>query len=89
MKTNASPLDVHDEMMALKTEIAHLKALVKFYEEQFRLAKHRRIGARSEQSQYDFTQLSIFNEAEQCADANVPDRSLWRSRSITAGGRVL
>jgi len=55
-------------------EIAELKALVKFYEEQFRLNKHRQFGASSEKSEYD--QLSIFNEADATADANVPEPEL-------------
>jgi transposase len=44
------------------SKIAKLEALVKYYEEQFRLAKHKQFGVSSEKSEYD--QLSIFNEAE-------------------------
>jgi len=76
MKTNDLPLDMHAEMAALKTEIAQLKTLVKFYEEQFRLAKHRQFSARSEKSEYDFAQLSIFNEAEYFADTAVSEPEL-------------
>lgn len=57
-------------------EIAELKTLVKYYEEQFRLAKHRQFGASSEKSAYDFGQLSIFDEAELFADANVAEPEL-------------
>ena len=42
--------------------IAELEALLKFYEEQFKLSKHRQFGASSEKS--DFSQMSFFNEAE-------------------------
>ena len=58
----------------LKNRIAELEALVKFYEEQFRLAKHRQFGASSEKSEYD--QINLFNEAEATADANVPEPEL-------------
>jgi transposase len=56
--------------------IAELEALVKYYEEQFRLAKHRQFGAKSEKSEYDFAQLSIFNEAELFTDADVTEPEL-------------
>ena len=56
--------------------IAELETLVKYYEEQFRLTKHRQFGASSEKSEYDFGQLSIFNEVEATADANVPEPEL-------------
>lgn len=56
--------------------IAELEALVKYYEEQFRLSKHRQFGASSEKSEYDFSQLSIFNEAELFADADTPEPEL-------------
>jgi len=65
------------EIVAKKdARIAELEALVKYYEEQFRLSKHRQFGASSEKSEYDFSQLSIFNEAEATADANVPEPEL-------------
>jgi transposase len=54
--------------------IAELEALIKFYEEQFRLAKHRQFGSSSEKSEYE--QFSFFNEAEATADANVPEPEL-------------
>lgn len=50
-----------------------MEALVKYYEEQLRLSKHRQFGASSEKSEYDFGQLTIFNEAELFADANMPE----------------
>jgi len=54
----------------LKTRNTELEALVKYYEEQFRLHKHRQFGARSEKSQYDngFMQPDIFNEVEATVD---------------------
>jgi len=74
MKSDVSSVDLQAENAELKTQIAELKALVKYYEAQFRLAKHRQFGASSEKSEYD--QLSIFNEAEATADANTPEPEL-------------
>jgi len=47
---------------ALEQRQAELELLLKFYEEQFKLSKHRQFGASSEKS--DFSQMSFFNEAE-------------------------
>jgi len=58
----------------LKARIIELEALVKYYEEQFRLSKHRQFGAKSEKSEYD--QLSIFNEAEFTAEPTVGEPEL-------------
>jgi transposase len=71
VKNNAVPTE---NVAELKGRIAELEALVKFYEEQFRLAKHRQFGASSEKSEYD--QLSIFNEAEATADNNIVEPEL-------------
>ena len=58
----------------LEEENVQLKALVKYYEGQLKLARHRQFGASSEKSEYD--QLSIFNEAEATADVNVSEPEL-------------
>jgi len=65
-----------ENIAQLKNRIAELEALVKFYEEQFRLAKHRKFGASSEKSEYDSVQLSIFNQAEATSDANIAEPEL-------------
>jgi len=62
------------EITVLKNRICELEFLVRYYEEQFKLAKHRQFGASSEKSEYD--QLSLFNEVEATADANVPEPEL-------------
>ena len=64
------------EIAKLKARVSELETLVKYYEEQFRISKHRQYGASSEKSEYDFAQLSVFNEAELFADANVPEPEL-------------
>lgn len=76
MKNDTLTIDLQAEIAALKTEITELKTLVKYYEEQFRLNKHRQYGASSEKSEYDFKQLSIFNETELFADATVAEPEL-------------
>jgi transposase len=74
--TAASTAENNTEIAELKARISELETLVKYYEEQFRISKHRQFGASSEKSEYDFNQLSIFNEAEHFADANVPEPEL-------------
>ena len=76
----------------LKNRITELEALVKYYEGQLKLAKHRQFGASSEKSEYD--QLSIFNETELTADANIPEPELseikrhFRKRSRLTNERL-
>lgn len=84
--TAVSTAENNTEIAELKARVSELETLVKYYEEQFRISKHRQFGASSEKSEYDFTQLSIFNEAELFADANVTSRNLSRLRSITVNG---
>ena len=69
-------MELQAENIALKTELAELKILVKYYEEQLRLSKHRQFGASSEKSEYDFNQLNLFNETELVADANTAEPEL-------------
>ena len=71
MENTAKTSENWPEIIAGKdARIAELETLVKYYEEQFRITKHRQFGAKSEKSEYDFTQLSIFNEAELLASTN-------------------
>ena len=65
------------ENAVLKNRITELELLVKYYEEQFRLAKHRQFGASSEKSECGgYEQLSLFDEAEATADVTVPEPEL-------------
>jgi len=58
----------------MSNEIAELKALVKYYEEQFKLMKRRQFGASSEQlNPEEFGQLSLYNEPEAMADKSLPE----------------
>ena len=54
-------------------QIAKLEALVKFYEEQFKLAQRRRFGPSSEQSPDQLRIENMFNEAEDQADEALPE----------------
>jgi len=65
-----------ENVAELQNRIVELEALVKYYEEQFRLSKHRQFGSSSEKSEYDFGQLSIFNEAEITTDENIAESEL-------------
>ena len=71
METNEIIALLEAENAALKSTVAELSALNKWYEEQFRLAKHRLYGASSEKTKAVSGQLSMFNEAEVTADQNV------------------
>ena len=64
------------EIIAKKdARIAELEVLVKFYEEQFRLSKHRQFGPSSEKGgQSD--QLDLFDEAENAAKLQKPEPEL-------------
>jgi len=66
--------ELRDIIIKQDARITELEALVKFFEEQFRLSKHRQFGTSSEKSEYD--QLKLFNEAENTADANTPEPEL-------------
>lgn len=57
MKNNGEAAELRTEIATLKSTISELEALVRFYEEQFRLSKKRQFGASSEKSEYD--QLSL------------------------------
>jgi transposase len=82
------------ENVALKNRITELESLVKYYEEQFRLAKHKQFGSSSEKSEYDIDQINLFNEAETDADVNVPEPELvevekhYRKRKRSASDRL-
>src|SRR5690625_276679 len=60
-----------DRTEKLEMEKEELEAKLKWYEEQFRLSQQHRFGSSSEKNNSD--QLSLFNEAEATADAEVPE----------------
>ena len=62
------------EYETLKSEVARLNQQVQWLMEQMRLSRHRQYGTSSEKSTYE--QLSMFNETEATADANVAEAEL-------------
>jgi len=57
-----------------KAEYESMKQQISWLLERLKLSKHKQFGASSEKSAYD--QLSMFNEVETTADANVPEPEL-------------
>ena len=57
-------------------EQARLERQVEYLLEQMRLARHRQFGASSEKSEYDLSQLNLFNEAEVMAESEQPEPEL-------------
>ena len=82
------------ENATLKNRIIELEALVKYYEERFRLSQHKRFGASSEKSEYDVDQLNFFDEIDAIADETVPEPELveiekhYRKRKRSASDRL-
>ncbi|TFE26250.1 IS66 family transposase [Cohnella luojiensis] len=71
-------------------QIAELSAKIKWYEEQFRLAQHKRFGASSEQTNPDQIELNLFNEAEVLATPagqEVPTEQITYARRKSTGKR--
>lgn len=65
-KRTEAPTTTEEQMNKLTRENAELKAKLRWYEEQFRLAQRQRFAPSSEQTHPD--QLLLFNEAEAVAD---------------------
>lgn len=77
MKNSAETITIsraeYNEYLVLKTQNAELSRQVKWFLEQLRLARQKRFGSSSEQSQYDgIVQLDLFNEAEAIAEEVEP-----------------
>ena len=66
MEKRAKSLTLEEQLKKLEHENETLKALVRWYEGQFRLAQRQRFGSSSEKTHPD--QLSLFNEAEAESD---------------------
>jgi len=76
MKTDEIAVSGWQEIVMQKdSRIAELEALVKWYEEQLRLAKHRQFGPSSEKTQMS-EQINLFDEAENTADPDLPEPTL-------------
>lgn len=77
-RTNTSPTieNLQQRIGKLEQQNAELSALLKWYEAQFRLAKHRRFGSSSEHTHPDQLVLDLFNEAEAEANPEAPEPEL-------------
>ena len=64
--------NLEEENRVLKVKNQELETLVKYYEEQFRLAQQRRFGPSSEKTEAG-EQLLLFDEAENAADKHKPE----------------
>jgi transposase len=80
METITKVSDMEQEIQTLKAiaasqseQIAKLEALVKFYEERFKLSQRHRFGTSSEQSPDQLRIDNWFNEAEAQADPSLPE----------------
>jgi transposase len=62
-----TPEELQQQNEKLIRQNAELSAKLKWYEEQFRLAQHKRFGASSEKTNPDQLELILFNEAEMLA----------------------
>jgi len=66
----------YESILASKdARIAELEALVRFYEEQFRIAKSKQFGSSSEKA-VSSEQLGLFDEVEITANPNLPEPEL-------------
>ena len=77
MKNNTKTVTISEtEYNNLQAECSSLKQQVELLMEHLKLSKHKQFGASSEKSEYDGTQLNIFNEAETEADKTVAEPEL-------------
>ncbi len=68
----------YDALVALKTQYATMEKQIKWLTEQVTLNRQKQFGASSEKSEYDFSQVSIFNEAEHFADEKAEEPKLTK-----------
>jgi transposase len=87
-ETTTTIEDLAQRNEKLTQQNAELSAQLKWYQEQFRLAQHKRFGASSEKTHPD--QLDLFNEAEVLASAEAAEpesETVSYSRKKQAGSR--
>lgn len=73
MENTAETLNWEEKYKQSEIKNRELEALVKFYEEQIRLAKHRQFGASSEKTESS-EQLGLFDEAENTSDPKAEEK---------------
>ena len=72
-------LELEEKHHALENKTVELETLVKYYEEQFRLAAHKKYGASSEKTEHT-NQLLLFDEAENEANPRQPEPTVEEIR---------
>jgi transposase len=80
MEPNAKIAEMEQKIQSLETTVASQveliskqDALIKYYEEQFKLSQRRQFGPSSEQSPNQLRFDTMFNEAEDQADPSLPE----------------
>jgi len=71
-----NPENLQEKCQNLEEENRELKAKIKWYEEQFRLAKEKQFGKSSEKTEVYGDQPGFFDEAENEADCKVAEPSM-------------
>lgn len=71
-----SPKNLQEKCQNLEEENRELKAKIKWYEEQFRLAKEKQFGKSSEKTADHSNQLGFFDEAENEADRKAAEPAM-------------
>jgi hypothetical protein len=67
-------IKIEETVTITKAEYESLKQQIAYLMEQLKLSRHKRFGASGEQTEADGAeQLSLFNEAEKCADLTLPE----------------
>ena len=84
MSTQPTPSieELQARCSALEQQVAELEAKLHWYEEQYRLAQHRRFGPSSERTHPDQQQI-IFNEIEAEAPLSAPEEPAFETITIT------
>lgn len=88
--SNTQPEDLQQKTVRLEQQVMELTAKLKWYEEQFQLAKQKRFGASSEQTHPDQLIIDLFNEAEAEANPALPEptmETVTYKRKKTVGAR--
>ena len=89
MKTEINNSDMEQEIKSLEAivarqaaQIAEMRTLINYYEEQFKLSQRRRFGASSEHTPNQLRFENMFNEAEDQTNPTMPEPTFEEIRYI-------
>jgi hypothetical protein len=74
--TGITTESIEERVKFLERKVEEQAALIKYYEEQFRLLQHKRFASSSEKTDPRQTELHLFDEAENEADRRKPEPAL-------------